>query len=236
MSAPVIGIVGSGKIGEDVARLATAGGLPVVLANSRGPRSLGELITVLGPTASADTVTRAIERAEIVVLALPFGAYDTLPAVALAGKIVVDATNYYPERDGQVPALEAGDTTSSEMLSSRFPNARVVKALNTVDFIRLPRLARAPGAPDRTALPVAGDSSSAKARTVELLDAIGFDALDLGALSEGWRAQPGTPIFVTPYWRPAEPPADDPSRRFASGVPVPVPLEQARQLARAAGV
>lgn len=234
MSASVVGIIGSGNIGKDVARLATAAGLRVVLANSRGPESLGELVAELGGGAAADTVVGTIERADIVVLALPFGAYGTLPEAALSGKVVVDATNYYPDRDGQVPELADGATTSTEFLARQWSGARVVKGLNNVDFVRLPLLARPAGSPERTALPVAGDDAEAKARVVAFLDEIGFDALDLGGLAEGRRSQPDTPIYVTPYYRPAEPAPEDPMRAFITARPVPVPLARARELAAAA--
>ncbi|WP_433531780.1 NADPH-dependent F420 reductase [Micromonospora sp. CA-263727] len=235
MSTSVVGIIGSGNIGKDVGQLATAAGLPVVIANSRGPEALGELVAEWGDTASADTVVGAIERADIVVLALPFGAYEALPKVSLSGKVIVDATNYYPDRDGMIAELAEGATTSTEFLSGQWPGARVVKGLNNVDFIRLPQLARPAGSPERTALPVAGDDAEAKAQVVAFLDAIGFDTLDLGGLAEGRRSQPDTPIYVTPYFRPAEPPAEDPMQAFVTALPVPVPLAQARELAAATG-
>lgn len=235
MSTSVVGIIGSGNIGKDVAQLATAAGLTVVLANSRGPESLGELVVELGGSVTADTVQGATGRADIVVLAMPFGAYGALPAASLSGKVIVDATNYYPDRDGQVPELDEGRVTSSEFLARQWPDAQVVKGINNVDFIRLPQLARPAGSPERTALPVAGDDAPAKAKVIEFLDVIGFDALDLGPLEQGWRSQPDTPIYVTPYSRPAEPPVEDPMQRFLTAVPVPVPLAQARELAAAAG-
>ncbi|MFT3887693.1 MAG: hypothetical protein QM713_05975 [Arachnia sp.] len=79
-------------------------------------------------------------------------------------------------------------------------------------------------------LPIAGDDPAAKTRVVAFLDAIGFDALDLGALAEGRRSQPGSPIYVTPYYRPTDPAAEDPMQAFVSAAPVPVPLARAREL------
>lgn len=185
MSDAPIGIIGSGNIGAGVARLAVTAGLTMVLANSRGPESLGDLVTELGDAASAETVEGAIARADLVVLALPFGAYDQLPAAALAGKTVLDATNYYPDRDGHVAALDEGTITSSELLASAFPDAAVVKGMNNVDFLRLTQLPKAAGAADRTALPIAGDDTNAKVRVAAFLDAVGFDALDLGGARRG---------------------------------------------------
>ncbi|WP_036922507.1 NADPH-dependent F420 reductase [Propionicicella superfundia] len=230
MSELVVGVIGSGNIGKGVAQLATAAGLETVVANSRGPASLVALIAQLGGRATADTVERAIERADVVVLAIPFGAVGDLPAGVLAGKVVVDATNYYPGRDGHVAALDDGGLTSSEYLASHLPGVLLVKGLNNIDFVRLPQLGRPAGSPERTALPIAGDGLDAKVRVIEFLDVIGFDALDLGGLAEGRRSQPGSPIYVTPYSRPADPDVEDPTQRFLTAVPVPVPLAQAQAL------
>lgn len=229
-----IGIIGSGHIGTDVATLALAAGHDVVLSNSRGPASLVDLVNDLGDAAAADTVRGAAERADIVVLALPINAYSTLPTDALDGKVVVDATNYYPERNGVIAELVGGAITSSEFLSDRLPGARIVKGLNNVDFIRLPQLARPSGAADRSALPIAGDDRAAKSAVTSFLDAIGFDALDLGDLAEGWRSQPGTPIYVAPYFRAPEPPLEDPMLNFVQATSVAVPADDAERLAASA--
>lgn len=234
MGVEVVGVIGSGNIGAGVARLATAAGLRVVVSNSRGPETLQELVAELGERASADSPAGAAQQADLVVLAVPLRAYADLPVAALAGKVVVDATNYYPARDGQITELDSAETTSSEIVQRAAPLARVVKALNTVDFVRLPRLARPAGAPDRTALPVAGDDPEAKASAIELLDAIGFDAVDAGSLAEGWRFQPGTPTYVQPYSRPGASDTDDPLRQFLDAEPVPVPASQAHALLDAA--
>ncbi|MFT3662450.1 MAG: NAD(P)-binding domain-containing protein [Gordonia sp. (in: high G+C Gram-positive bacteria)] len=185
----------------------------------------------LGDQASADTVAGAVERADIVVLAVPFGVYADLPADLFAGKTVIDATNYYPARDGDVPELLDGSTTSSEVLAGRFAGADLVKGMNNVDFVRLGVLGRPAGSSDRTALPIAGDSTEAKRRVTEFLDVVGYDALDLGPLAEGRRSQPGTPIYVTPYSRTAANAPEDPMAAFLTAEPVPVPAAEAEALA-----
>ncbi|WP_454299972.1 NADPH-dependent F420 reductase [Salana multivorans] len=156
MRAPLVGVIGSGNIGAGVARMAAGAGLGVVLANSRGPDSLTDLVSELGDLATADTVEGAVTRARLVVLAIPFGALSLLPGEAFDGAVVLDATNYYPDRDGHVAELDGGLTTSSEAIAARLPGtARVVKGLNNVDFLRLTQLpaacgiAGAHGAPDR---------------------------------------------------------------------------------------
>ncbi|GAA3658419.1 NADPH-dependent F420 reductase [Microbacterium marinilacus] len=230
MGALVVGVIGSGNIGKGVAKLSTVAGLETVMANSRGPASLVEAVADLGEHAAADTVEQTILRADVVVLAIPFGAGGDLPAGVLVGKTVVDATNYYPDRDGHIAALDEGTVTSSEHVASLLPDARLVKGLNNIDFVRLPQLGRPAGSAERSALPIAGDDPAAKAEVTAFLDAIGFDALDLGPLAEGRRSQPGTPIYVTPYSRPAESAVEDPMQRFLTAVPVPVPLAEAIEL------
>lgn len=232
MNASVIGIIGAGNLGRSVARIATAAGLTVVLANSRGPESLTESVAALGSLASADTVEGAISRADIVVLALPYGAGVRLAPELLAGKIVVDATNHYAERDGQFDALASG--ASSALIAEQISSARVVKALNNVDFLRLRMLPREAGSAERTALPIAGDDAAAKSTVAGFLDTIGFDALDLGDLAESWRSEPNTPVYVTPYFRMSTEAGIDPAQRFVGATPVPVPTAQARELVAAA--
>ncbi|MFE3071410.1 NADPH-dependent F420 reductase [Streptomyces sp. NPDC059247] len=199
-----LGIIGSGMIGATVARLARAAGLDVVLSNSRDPRTLDALVAELGPRARAATPADATRAADLVVAAIPLGALDRLPADALAGKTVIDAMNHYPERDGSLPALESGTLTSSELVQRTLPDARVVKALNNVFFAHLASLARPAGAPDRSALPVAGDDPAAVTAAVALLDALGYDSVLYGTLADSWRSEPGTPVQASPY---AQPPA-----------------------------
>jgi predicted dinucleotide-binding enzyme len=234
MSSSVIGIIGSGNIGAGVARLSVTAGLQVVISNSRGPATLADLVGELGESSTADTVSSAVGQADIVVLAVPLGAYRDLPVDALAGKIVVDAMNYYPDRGGRIAELDLSGVSSSEFLQGQWPGVRLVKALNNVDFIRLPRLARVAGATDRTALPLASDDRAAATTVTGFLDAIGFDALNLGGLEESWRFEPGAPLHVAPYFRDLEPVSGDPYQRFLEAVTVAVPMAQAQKLVAAA--
>jgi len=194
-----IGLIGSGHIGGTVARLAVATGYDVVLSNSRGPETLTELVAELGPRARAGTPAEAAAAGDLVVVTIPLRAYRSVPVEPLAGRIVIDTNNYYPERDGRFPELDEGSTTSSELLQRHLPTARVVKGFNNIFFRHLGELARPSGAADRTALPIAGDEAQAKAAVTEFFDAIGYDTVDAGPLAEGWRFQPGTPAYGTPY-------------------------------------
>ncbi|MFB9367763.1 NADPH-dependent F420 reductase [Kitasatospora albolonga] len=202
-----LGIIGSGMIGSTIARLAVTAGLDVVISNSRGPRTLQAQVADLGPQARAATPAEAARAADLVVAAVPLGAIGQLPADALAGKTVIDAMNHYPERDGGLLPLESGELTSSELVQHHLPGAHVVKALNNVFFAHLAVLARPAGAPDRSALPVAGDDPSAVAATVALLDVLGYDGVPFGTLADSWRTEPGTAVQAVPY---AQAPATEP--------------------------
>jgi predicted dinucleotide-binding enzyme len=206
-----VGLIGSGNIGGTVARLAVAAGYDVVLSNSRGPETLKELADELGPHARAGTTVEAAE-ADLVVVSVPLHAYRSAPAEQLAGKVVLDTNNYYPQRDGNIAELDDGSETSSGLLQRHLPTAKVVKVFNNIMYRHLEALARPAGSPERSALAIAGDDADAKAATTRFLDDIGYDAVDAGSLADSWRYQPGTPAYGGTYGDlggPGEPaPAD----------------------------
>ena len=186
-------------IGGTLARLAVDAGYDVVLSNSRGPETLADLAAELGPRARAATATEAAKAGDLVVVTVPVKACYDVPAGPLAGKVVMDTGNYYPERDGQLEELDSGALTSSELLAQLLPGASVVKVFNNIFYKHLLNLARTAEAADRSSLPIAGDSSSAKAEVTTFLDSIGYGSVDAGALADGWRYQPGTPAYGPPY-------------------------------------
>jgi predicted dinucleotide-binding enzyme len=194
-----VGFIGSGLIGGTVARLAVAAGYDVVLSNSRGPETLAELVTELGPKARAATATEAAEAGDIVVVSVPFHAHTRLPVAQLAGKVVLDTDNYYPARDGNFAEVDEGKLTSAELEQRQLGTARVVKVFNNIFHRHLGSLARPAGSADRTALTIAGDDADAKRTATEFLDAIGYDAFDVGPLAESWRVEPGQPAYGPPY-------------------------------------
>jgi predicted dinucleotide-binding enzyme len=194
-----VGFIGSGKIGGTVARLAVAAGHSVVLSNSRGPETLKDLVEDLGPLARAATGEQAAAAGDIVVVSIPLGAYLSVPAKPLAGKAVIDTDNYYPDRDGHIPELDAGSVTSSELLQRHLADSDVVKAFNNIFWRHLESLPRPAGAADRTFLPIAGDDPRAKAAVTAFLDSIGYGAVDAGPLADSWRQEPGTPVYGGPY-------------------------------------
>ncbi|MGL5816416.1 MAG: NADPH-dependent F420 reductase [Phycicoccus sp.] len=193
------GLIGSGNIGGTLARLAVDAGHDVVLSNSRGPETLADLVADLGPRARAATAQEAATLGDVVVVTVPLKAIRDLPLAALDGKVVVDTTNYYPDRDGRIDTLEDGSATTSELLQAAAPGARVVKGFNNIFFRHLAVLARPAGAPDRSTLPIAGDDIEAKTVVARAVGEIGYDTLDLGPLAEGWRTQRDTPAYGAPY-------------------------------------
>jgi predicted dinucleotide-binding enzyme len=190
-----IGLIGSGRIGGTLARLAVASGYGVVLSNSRGPESLAGLADELGELARAGTVAEAATGGEVVVVTVPLKVYATVPADLLNGKVVIDTNNYYPDRDGRFAELDDGSTTSSELLAEHLEGSFVVKAFNTIYFEDLAGQGEPAATPGRRALPIAGDDASAKAIVAGVIESFGFDVVDAGVLSEGWRFQPGTPAY-----------------------------------------
>jgi predicted dinucleotide-binding enzyme len=194
-----IGIIGVGMLGGAIARLSLNAGYDIVIANSRGPETLADMVADLGENARAGTYTEAAQSGDLVVLAVPMSAYKSLPVDALAGKIVIDTLNYYPERDGQMVEVETPDITTGELVQRELPDSRVVKSINNMDFLHLLRLARPSGAADRSAMPIASDDTDAKAQGIAYLDAIGYDAVDVGSLADSWRFEAGTPVYVWPY-------------------------------------
>jgi predicted dinucleotide-binding enzyme len=190
-----IGLIGAGHIGSQIARVAVANGYNVVISNSRGPQTLSALIAEFGPKARAATAAEAAKAGDIVVVAIPLQNYRTVPVEPLAGKIVVDADNYYPERDGHIPELDNESTTTSELLQAHLPTSNVVKAFNHIYAAAITTDGQPAGAKNRRALAIAGDDPAAKVAVAHLLDQFGFDTVDAGPLKEGWRFQRDTPGY-----------------------------------------
>jgi len=198
---PTIGILGAGKVGTVLARLAVAAGYPVLIASSRPPAAIELTIDVLAHGAEATTASDAAGRADIVILALPLGKAvpldkrETLPVDGLRGKIVIDAMNYWWEVDGIRADLTGNETTTSELVVSLLPDSRVVKAFNHMGYHDLDEGARPAGDPDRKAIALTGDDVAANDVVADLIDSLGFDPVDLGPLAEGAVLQPGRELF-----------------------------------------
>jgi predicted dinucleotide-binding enzyme len=203
-----LGILGAGQAGGTLARLAVAAGYDVVIANSRGPETLTDLVGELGPRARAAWAADAAAAADLAFVAFPYAPTDRLPVEELAGKVVLDNNNYMAWRDGNLPQIDSGLRTVHELRQEQLPTSKVVKAFTHVQFharfqIRVPsdalpavvRLARPAGAPDRKALVVSSDHPEAVEVVTRFYDELGFDAVDNSPLSESWRSAPGTPMW-----------------------------------------
>ncbi|MDX6917104.1 NAD(P)-binding domain-containing protein [Pectobacterium carotovorum] len=188
-----IGIIGAGFVGRAIAKLAIQTGHQVMLSNSRAPQTLFSLRPMIG--CDIGTPTQAAAFGDIVVIAVPLYAIDHLPTQALEGKLAVDAVNYYPERDGKVAVLDTQQTTTSELLTDTLPGVKIIKAFNAITMTHLESDGLPAGHPDRRALPLAGNDIQGKTLVAELYDAFGFDVVDAGALSEGWRFERGMPSY-----------------------------------------
>ncbi|MFI1445019.1 NADPH-dependent F420 reductase [Streptomyces fructofermentans] len=199
MKGPVmrIGIIGAGNIGGNLTRRLTALGHDVFVANSRGPHTLKELAQETGATPV--TAEEAARDAEIVIVTVPVKAVPNLPSGLLDGAAegvaVIDTNNYYPQqRDGRIDEIEDEGITESRWTERRIGHS-VIKAFNGTyaqDILDRPRPA---GAPDRVALPVAGDDEAAKTKVRALIDQLGFDTVDTGGIDDSWRQQPDTPVY-----------------------------------------
>jgi predicted dinucleotide-binding enzyme len=191
-----IGIIGAGHIGSAVARKAVELGYDVVISNSRGPETLTELATELGPNARAATSAEAAAAGDFAVVTVPLKNYRDIPVEPLAGKIVIDTNNYYWERDGRIPALDKGEATTSGLLQEHLPDSKVAKGFNHMMASQIGTDGTLPGTPDRRALATASDYPEAAELATRLYDEFGFDTVNVGLLTESWRVERDRPAYV----------------------------------------
>jgi predicted dinucleotide-binding enzyme len=191
-----IGIIGAGHIGSQLARKAVELGYDVVISNSRGPETLAELVAGLGPKARAATPAEAAAAGDFAVVTVPLKSIPDVPAGPLAGKIVLDTNNYYWERDGHFPALDAGEATTSGLLQEHLSQSKVAKAFNHIRSSQITTDGTPAGTPNRRALATASDYPDAVELVTRLYDEFGFDTVNIGPLSESWRVERDRPAYV----------------------------------------
>lgn len=195
VQSTIMGIIGAGEVGSQIARAAVAAGYQVVIANSRGPETLKNLISELGPRARAATAKEAAAAGDFVVVAVRLKLENDMPVEELAGKIVIDTNNYMPYRDGRFPMIDSGEKTVHELRQEQLPTSKIANAFNHIQAPTLFQFSRQAGSPDRIALTVSSDYPEAVRLVTKLYDQFGYDTVENGPLSESWRSGPGTPVW-----------------------------------------
>jgi predicted dinucleotide-binding enzyme len=190
-----LGIVGAGKLGTTVARAALDVGYDVVISGSGSPDRIELIVDVLAPGARVMTTAEVSERSDVVILAVPAHRFRELPRDLFAGKILIDAMNYWEPIDGVIEEFSNAPRGTSVLVQAWFSSARVVKSFNQLGYHDIEEDRRLSGEPERTALAVAGDDVAAVATVMQLVDDLGFDAIDVGSLASGVALQPDGLVF-----------------------------------------
>jgi predicted dinucleotide-binding enzyme len=190
-----IAVVGAGHVGPVIARLAVDAGFEVAIATSGSPENLELITQVVMPGVEARWTADAVAAADLVVLAIPLHRFPALDPGPFAGKLIVDAMNYWAPADGVVPMFQAQQLSSSEIVQRHLAQSTVIKSLNQIAYQDLEDGRRPAGSPDRHAIGVAGDDPDAARLVGEVVDRMGYDPVLLGSLSAGRILQPGGPVF-----------------------------------------
>jgi predicted dinucleotide-binding enzyme len=198
---PRIAVLGAGHVGPVIARVAMEAGYQVSIAASGDPEKIELIAQVLAPGAEPRWAADAAGQADIVVLAIPLHKFATLDPSSVAGKLVVDAMNYWPPIDGVQEIFEDREYGSSEIVADRLARSTIVKTLNHIGYHELEDQRRPAGSPERRAVGVASDDPHAADVVAELIERIGYDPVRLGSLSAGRLLEPGGPVFGAPLRR-----------------------------------
>lgn len=194
MDEQTIGIIGAGKLGTTLARLGVQSGFHVLIGSRHKVADLSWVIDTMAPGAVTLSTADVIAQADIIVLALPLSHVQDLDAAALAGKVVLDATNYWQEVDGTVNNISSVTESSSEVVQRLLPKSLVAKAFNHMGYHDLEiEVDRHPGA--RRAMAYATDHDEIRPLIERTLTQFGFAPVDLGPLRFGLLLEPGSPLF-----------------------------------------
>jgi 8-hydroxy-5-deazaflavin:NADPH oxidoreductase len=191
-----IGVIGAGHIGRNFSIAAIRAGHEIVISNSQGPQTLGDLVAELGPGARAATAADAAAAGDFALVAIPLKGTSGVPVEGLAGKVVLTTNNYFAKRDGPIRELDSGELTVPQYLHAHLPTSKIVRAFNHIDAAEIVSDGTPEGTPDRRALGYAGDDADARQVAADLYEAFGFDAVDVGGLAEAWRLDVDQPTFV----------------------------------------
>jgi predicted dinucleotide-binding enzyme len=186
-------------VGTTIARAAIAAGYDVAISGSGAADRIALIVEVLAPGARPDTTNDVVRHADLIVLAVPMHRFRELPRDLFAGKILIDAMNYWEEIDGVDHELATAPAGTSVVVQERFPSARVVKSLNHITYYKFDESRRAHGAPGRLAMAAAGDDRAAVSAVMQLIDRLGFDAVDAGPLEAGLALEPNGAVFGVSY-------------------------------------
>jgi predicted dinucleotide-binding enzyme len=194
-----LGIVGAGRVGTTIARAAIASAYDVAISGSGAADRISLIVEVLTPGARPVSTDEVVRHADLIVLAVPMHRFRELPPDLFAGKILIDAMNYWEEIDGVDQELATAPAGTSVVVQERFASARVVKSLNHITYYKFDESRRPPGAPGRIAMAAAGDDRAAVAVVMQLIDRLGFDPVDAGPLDAGVALEPNGPVFGASY-------------------------------------
>jgi predicted dinucleotide-binding enzyme len=194
-----LGIVGAGRVGTTIARAAIGAGYDVAISGSGSAKRIALIVDVLAPGARPVSTEEVVRHADLIVLAVPMHRFRQLPRDLFAGKILIDAMNYWEEIDGVDRELATAPAGTSVVVKDWFSSARVVKSLNHITYYKFDESRRPHGAPGRIAIAAAGDDRAAVAAVMQLIDRLGFDAVDAGPLEAGLALEPNGSVFGVSY-------------------------------------
>jgi predicted dinucleotide-binding enzyme len=191
-----IGILGTGHIGRTLVKTLSAAGHEVKVANSRGPETIDPDLLASG--ARAVTSAEAVTGVDVVIMSTQLGAIPKIAplfADVADDTVVIDTSNYYPKRDGEIAAIEGGQTESAWVAEQL--GRPIAKAWNAITSASFAEKGAAAGSAGRIAIPVAADGDREREVAMALVEETGLDAVYSGTLAESWRQQPGAPCYCT---------------------------------------